>query len=205
MRHRRLFEELIDMQAEANTFFDDVYNRLSMFNHAMAGWNARGPETSDSTSPQGTFERTEKRWMGHGGQNIITECYERQIYISSDSPTPIESYRAAQPSHQLNRSVSHPLPPANQTALPSPGRNSIRLPESKGEVLARIEISTLKPGDVEITLNHDSLTITGKVYRKVMLPPGVDPAQVHAVYQDGALEIRSDLPERARKVEIVFE
>jgi len=40
MRHRRLFEELINMQAEANAFFDDVYNRLSMFNHAMAGWNA---------------------------------------------------------------------------------------------------------------------------------------------------------------------
>ena len=207
MRHRRLFDELIDMQAEANAFFDDVYNRLSMFDNAMAGWKARDSrQAEDSTSPQGVFERTERHRTELGGQSIITERYERQIYISSDSPKSIESYHKAQPTHHLSRSAPYPLPSANQTALPSPERDSLRrLPESKEDVLARIEIATLRPGDIEMTVKDNSLTITGKIYRKMMLPPGVDASQVHAVYRDGVLEIRSAQPERAQKVEVTFE
>ena len=40
MRRMRLFEELFDMQAETNRFFEDVYRRLMLFERAMDRWSA---------------------------------------------------------------------------------------------------------------------------------------------------------------------
>jgi HSP20 family molecular chaperone IbpA len=48
------------------------------------------------------------------------------------------------------------------------------------------------------------VTITGRIYRKIMLPPGVDASQVSAHYRDGVLELKVTSEHQPRRVEINF-
>lgn len=205
MKRRRLFDELNDMQAEVNQFFDDVHDRLSKIDNAMSGWNNNQRRqvhgwTNDFEELPEAFERSERQQLTQGGHTMIAERYEHRIYLTSGLSRPTH-----QSSHRLDNVSSPHLPPSNQVALPGPQPIPIRRENGDEEVLGRLEIAGLRPGEVDITVKEDSVTVTGRVYRKIMLPPGVVPSQVHAVYREGVLEIRSAHPKSVQKVEITFE
>jgi HSP20 family molecular chaperone IbpA len=58
IRRMRLFEDLLDMQAEANRFFDDVYRRLALFEMALNRWAAIEDDRA--------FEREMTRYLFQG-------------------------------------------------------------------------------------------------------------------------------------------
>ena len=90
MRHRRLFDELRDMQAETNAFFDEVHDRLSRLSAALDGWRTQSDRAEHSVlpNPHG-YERIEQHRTPtlRSGQApmmsgaVITERYERRIYF----------------------------------------------------------------------------------------------------------------------------
>ena len=91
--------------------------------------------------------------------------------------------------------------------------------------MVQVEIPGIKPEDVEISVEGDVLTISGRheqakeekdrqfvrrerrygaFSRSMPLPPGVDPEEIEAEYRDGILEVSIPMPaeKEARKVEI---
>jgi HSP20 family protein len=95
----------------------------------------------------------------------------------------------------------------------------------KERLVVQVEIPGIKPEDVEISVEGDVLTISGRheqakeekdrqfvrrerrygaFFRSMPLPPGVDPEEIEAEYRDGILEVSIPMPaeKEARKVEI---
>jgi HSP20 family protein len=93
----------------------------------------------------------------------------------------------------------------------------IEVSERNGQYLVHAELPGLKPEDVKVEVNDDSLVIHGErrfeqsegegslrrterhygqFYRAVQLPQGVDPAQVKAKFDNGVLEVNIPAPEQ---------
>jgi HSP20 family protein len=84
-------------------------------------------------------------------------------------------------------------------------------------LVVKVDLPGVDPHDVELTIDHNQLTISGErktqqevkdgaylsqevrygsFYRTVPLPEGVDAGQVQAQHRNGVLEVRIPLPER---------
>ncbi|MBM3215749.1 Hsp20/alpha crystallin family protein [Candidatus Poribacteria bacterium] len=80
-RRMQMFEDLLDMQAEANRFFEDVYRRLALFEVALSRWHVADDRM---------FQREVTRHVAAGGQ--------REIAVSSamgrreGKPAAVEMY-----------------------------------------------------------------------------------------------------------------
>jgi hypothetical protein len=114
MKPRRLFDELRDMQEETNSFFNEVYDRLSRLSDALEGWREREGYIHGRTDVHGGFEQLERRSMTPIGGAVITERYERRVYISSDA----SGYENLQPFREISRSPIQALPASERQALP---------------------------------------------------------------------------------------
>ena len=79
MRHLRLFEELFDMQAEANRFFDDVYRRLTLFETALNQWSA---------IPDDTAFGNEIRRVARAGRSDDLPAVHTRVTVSNSMPVP---------------------------------------------------------------------------------------------------------------------
>ncbi len=78
MRRMRLFEELFDMQAETNRFFEDVYRRLVLFERAIDRWSAIADDAA--------FERDMTRFT-RGQPSQALPASHAEITVSRASPT----------------------------------------------------------------------------------------------------------------------
>lgn len=79
MRRMRLFEELFDMQAETNRFFEDVYRRLVLFERAIDRWSA--------ISDDDAFERDMTRFTRAQPAQALPSASPPQITVSRASVT----------------------------------------------------------------------------------------------------------------------
>ena len=80
MRRMRMYEEIMEMQAEANRFFDDVTRRLMFFERALGRWSAI-PDDSD-------FEREMKALIGErDGQERAARIDLTNAPVSCDRAT----------------------------------------------------------------------------------------------------------------------
>jgi HSP20 family molecular chaperone IbpA len=79
MRRMRLFEELFDMQAETNRFFEDVYRRLVLFERAIDRWS--------TISDDAAFERDMTRFTRSQPSQALAPSPPPQITVSRASET----------------------------------------------------------------------------------------------------------------------
>ncbi len=79
MRRMRLFEELFDLQAETNRFFEDVYRRLVLFERAIDRWSA--------ISDDDAFERDMTRFTRSQPSQTLPASVPPQITVSRASAT----------------------------------------------------------------------------------------------------------------------
>ncbi len=189
MRHWRLFEELFDMQADANRFFDDVYRRLAMFEIAMSRWDAL--DTLGVQQEQQAFERL-------SGRSIFTERTERRMVIEgTGQPPAIESRRSMRQIQVEPVQERQALPTRRQQA-------SVDVIEHQDSVVIRAELPGLQPGDIQLSLARNTLRFSGKIQYSIPLPEGIEQNQIRAIYRDGSLEVTLPKPSRERRIEVVF-
>lgn len=118
-------------------------------------------------------------------------------------------------------------PEAGGRRMPVVWQPAIEAYETDGDVVVRAELPGIEPGQVEITVTEDTLTIKGEAkseveekarnyyrrelrvgafVRSIALPAGVQGDQAKASYKNGILEIRLPKSERSKpktvKVEI---
>lgn len=189
MRHWRLFEDLLDMQADANRFFDDVYRRLAMFEIAMNRWDAL-----DSLDAQNTHQALQNL----ASRSVFTERTERRVVVEGGGRAPsVES-------HHRRQTAIEPAP--NQQALPtSPQRAAVDVIEQPNSVTIRADLPGLQPGDIQLSVSQNTLRFSGKVDYSIPLPEGVNQSQIRAAYRNGLLEVTLPKPTPGRSIEVVFE
>ena len=97
---------------------------------------------------------------------------------------------------------------------------AIDVMRDNGNIILRADLPGIKPEDVKIEVQDDTLTVSGEheeraeekgkefvrrerrygsFYRSMALPPGVDPEKIEAKTHDGVLEVTIPLPPAATK------
>jgi len=211
---RRIFDDLLDMQAETNRFFEEVYKRLALFETALSDWSSgrnwlnrieasRQQSYSDNSRRAFVSERYQQvsyhpqnqRQLPQSDQNNSSDYsdynesndYEYDNYYGDEQQQPaIESKNRALP---LNSSSSKNLP--------------VQITENSTNVLARVELPRLRRGDINVSVVGNNLVIEGRVNKTIPLPQGVNTSQIRASYRNGVLEVR--LPNIQEKKHIPIE
>jgi HSP20 family protein len=87
MRRMRLFEDLLDMQAETNRFFESVYQRLALFEMALSQWTV-----PDNRVFEQEIERRFVPLSGRGQALAVSN-----LPVAQDArPAALEMYDASQ-------------------------------------------------------------------------------------------------------------
>lgn len=217
---RRIFDDLLDMQEEANRFFEEVYRRLALFETALSNWplgrmdrsnrveasnqqiytnQSRRAVVSERYQQRAIYQQQPQRSLPENSSDYY-DNYEDSDYEYSDYNEYDNYYdnsqRAIEENQRTNKAISGNT--TNSRNLP------VQITENQSNVLARVELPGLKRGDINVSVAGDKLVIEGKVHRTISLPQGADPSQIRASYKNGTLEVR--LPRQNRKrIPVEFE
>ena len=202
MRHRNLFEELIEFQKDSNRFFEDVYRRLSMFEVAMSRWSSLGEPVEEEVLTEKRVEQRTSRIPVTSGRT------QREVPVETARGGALTSQTTTQYSRQTaldsgysNRSA---MTSTNRQALPSVQSDIVDTQDDYDWAVARVALPGIQEGDIDISVYGNKLYIQGKITKTIPLPNGVEPNGVRATYRNGVLEVRLPKSKTSQKVDVDF-
>jgi len=201
MRHRSLFDELIEFQKDTNRFFEDVYKRLAMFEVAMNRWNSLDGPVEAEHSTEGQVEQRANRVPLTSGRVQPERPVETTYRGAISSQTTSQGRQAALGHGHGSRSA---IESANRQALPSSQNDVVEVRDDYNWVVARVALPGIQEGDIDISVYGNKLYIQGKITKTISLPNGVEASEIRACYQNGILEVRLPKSQTSKRVDVDF-
>lgn len=202
---RRIFDDLLDMQAETNRFFEEVYRRLALFEVALGNWpmGRRGWSNRVEASRQQIYsDNSQKAIVSEQYQQHATyEPQSQQSLPQSQSDySEYGDYDEYDNYYGDTQRSAQALPRSTATNQNLP----VQITENRSNILARVELPGLRQGDISVSVVGDMLMIEGQVNKSIPLPQEAASSQIMASYRNGVLELK--LPRQDTKhIPIEFE
>jgi len=202
MRHRNLFEELMEFQKDTNRFFEDVYKRLAMFEVAMSRWSSLGGSAEEETYTERQVEQRASRipvTSGRTQHEVPVETSHRSA-LASQTTSQYSRQTALDPGHSSRSAVTS----TNRQALASSQSDAIDIRDDYDWVVARVALPGIQEGDIDISVYGNKLYIQGKIQKTISLPNGIEAQGIRATYQNGVLEVRLPKSKTSQRVDVNF-